>query len=141
VRIPITGSLPTLPNEIMISYSEHAKVVEAGEKAARAAHTNHLALNALAAALVMDKHRWTPEEMKLYQNATQCYNDHRGELCAAVTVPREQTIKHSKGDDAKEIIRRLQERNPEFLEQIKTGVISLSELAEIIITQYKAFNA
>lgn len=42
--------------------------------------------------------------------------------------------------DAVEIVRRLKERNPEFLETIKEQKISLEDFAEIVITQYKAFN-
>ncbi len=48
--------------------------------------------------------------------------------------------KHTVRSDAKEIIRRWQERNPELFYTIKNGDISLEDFAEIIIVQYKAFN-
>lgn len=42
--------------------------------------------------------------------------------------------------DSVEIVRRLQERNPEFFQQIKDKTISLEDFAEIVIVQFVAFN-
>lgn len=42
--------------------------------------------------------------------------------------------------DASEIVHRLVERNPEFIQHIKDESISLRDFAEIVITQFKAFN-
>ncbi len=42
--------------------------------------------------------------------------------------------------DSIEIIRRWRERNPDILELIKDEVISLEDFAEIVITQFEAFN-
>ena len=42
--------------------------------------------------------------------------------------------------DSIEIIRRWRERNPEIFELIKDKKISLEDFAEIVITQYMAFN-
>jgi hypothetical protein len=42
--------------------------------------------------------------------------------------------------DANEIVRRLKERNPEFIQHIKDESISLEDFAKIVITQFKAFN-
>jgi len=62
----------------MISYAAHGKAVDAGEKSARAAHMNHVALDALALALTNHNHVWTPEERKLYEAATHFYNEASG---------------------------------------------------------------
>lgn len=43
-------------------------------------------------------------------------------------------------DDAKEIVKRLKERNPDFLQTIKDEKISLEDFTEIVITQFLAFN-
>ena len=42
--------------------------------------------------------------------------------------------------DSIEIVKRLKERNPEFFEHIKNGGISLEDFAEVVITQFVAFN-
>jgi hypothetical protein len=42
--------------------------------------------------------------------------------------------------DADEIVKRLKERNPEFVKHIQDESISLEDFAKIVITQFKAFN-
>lgn len=42
--------------------------------------------------------------------------------------------------DSAEIVKRLNERNPNFLEQIQDKNISLEDFAEVVITQFLAFN-
>jgi hypothetical protein len=42
--------------------------------------------------------------------------------------------------DAIEIVRRLKERNPEFIECIKDETITLEDFAEIVIQQFIAFG-
>src|ERR1039458_3190644 len=42
--------------------------------------------------------------------------------------------------DASEIVRRLTERNPDFVELIKDGRMSLVNFAEIVIVQFLSFN-
>ena len=47
--------------------------------------------------------------------------------------------KNIKGD-SKEIVLRLEERNPNFIKLIQDKIISLEDFTEIVITQYLAFN-
>lgn len=50
-------------------------------------------------------------------------------------------MKTSTREDAVEIVRRLTERNPDFLDAIKDKSISLADFAEIVIVQFKSFNS
>ena len=43
-------------------------------------------------------------------------------------------------ENAAEIVKRLTERNPEFIQHIKDESITLVDFAEIIITQFRAFE-